>query len=145
MRLIQKAFQLAKEEIGVHETGSNNPKILEYLHAVDLDESDQETEETPWCSAFANWCIQKAGGKGTRNGYARSWLHWGKKLTIPEQGCIVVLWRGSPDSDSGHVAFFEGYSQDRTHVKLLGGNQSDSVCIKEYPIRQVLGFRTSKD
>lgn len=145
MRLIDAAFEFAKKEIGVHETGDNNPKIIQYLHSVDLDESEQETEETPWCSAFANWCIQKAGGKGTRNAMARSWLTWGKKLDKPEVGCIVVLWRGSKNSESGHVAFFVGYSDDKQMIKLCGGNQSDAVCIKEYAIDKVLGFRSSKD
>ena len=41
MRLIEQAFEFAKKEIGVHE-GDNNPKILQYLHSVDLDESRSE-------------------------------------------------------------------------------------------------------
>lgn len=145
MRLIENAFEIAKTQIGVHEGGNSDKKVVEYLHSVDLDESEQEDSGTPWCSAFVNWCLQKSGGKGTRNAMARSFLSWGKKLSTPEKGCIAVLWRGSPDSDSGHVAFFVGYSEDKHMVKLLGGNQADSVCIKEYAADKVLGFRTSKD
>ena len=144
MRLIEKAFEIATKEIGVHETGHNNPRIVEYLKCTDLDESELE-EGTAWCSAFINFCIQSAGGKGTRNAMARSFLHWGKKLDQPEKGCIVVLWRGSIYGDSGHVAFFIGYSQDKSMISLLGGNQDNAVEIKEYPSNRVLGFRTSKD
>jgi uncharacterized protein (TIGR02594 family) len=143
MRLVEKAFDIAKRELGVHETGHNNPRIVEYLKCTDLDESEQE-ESTPWCSAFVNYCIQTSGGKGTRNAMARSWLHWGKGLISPVQGCVVVLERGN-NGYSGHVGFFYGAGENRTLIKILGGNQSDAVCIKEYPIEKVLGYRTSKD
>jgi len=143
MRLILKAFLQANRELGVQE-GENNPRIIEYLRTVNLDESEME-ESTPWCSAFVNFCLQKSGGRGTHNAMARSFLTWGRKLTTPEDGCIVVLWRGSPDSDSGHVGFFCGYSQDGSQVKILGGNENNMVMVKEYPSNRILGFRTSKD
>ena len=146
MRLIDGAFKAAQKELGVHETGDNNPRILEYLRSCDLDESDQETEGTSWCSAFVNWCIQQSGGKGTRNAMARSFQSWGRKLDKPEKGCIVVLWRGSPLAETGHVGFFYGYSNgDTSKLILLGGNQDDRVCFKEYPTSRVVAYRTSKD
>ena len=144
MRLIEKAFLIAKHELGIKETGKNNPRIIEYLRTVNLDESEME-ESTPWCAAFINFCLQKSGGRGTHNAMARSFLTWGRKLTTPEEGCIVVLWRGSPDSESGHVGFFCGYSEDKDYIKVLGGNQDDCVKIKEYPRARILSYRTSKD
>lgn len=144
MRLIEKAFAIAKKELGVHETGNNNPRIVEYLKSVDLDESERD-ESTAWCSAFMNWCLQQAGGKGTRNAMARSFLSYGRKLKDPEPGCILVMWRGSPESESGHVGFFVGYTEDKALVKVLGGNEDDAVKIKEYPSSKILGFRTSID
>lgn len=143
-RLIERAFELAKKELGVHETGNNNPRIVEYLKCVDLDESELN-EGTPWCSAFMNFCIQQAGGKGTRNAMARSWLQWGKKLDQPVIGCIIVFWRGSIYGDEGHVAMFAGYSADKTMVMALGGNEDNCVEIKAYPASKILGFRTSLD
>ena len=143
MRLIEKAYAIAKHELGVHETGNNNPRILDYLRCVDLRESELE-ESTPWCSAFANFCVQKSGGRGTHNAMARSWLHWGKKLDIPTEGCIVVFERGGNDY-SGHVAFFVGYDEKKQMVKVLGGNQKDSVCYSDYFTHSILGFRTSID
>lgn len=144
-RLIQRAFVLAKHELGVHETGLNNPRIVEYHKCTDLEESMQE-EGVSWCSSFVNFCIQKCvdGGKGTRNAMARSWLAWGRKINAPEEGCIVIFRRGN-NGFSGHVGFFVGYSENRTMLKILGGNQDDKVCIKEYSTSRVLGYRTSKD
>src|SRR4030095_2451187 len=76
-----------------------------------------------WCSAFANWCVEKAGYEGTDSAWAKSWLTWGKKLATPRRGCIAVFTRG----DGGHVGFY--ISKTSSVIKVLGGNQSDEVNI----------------
>ena len=133
-----KWLQIARGELGQHEiSGSrDNPRIVEYHKATSLGASD---DETPWCSAFVNWCMQKAGQPSTRSALARSWLKYGKGLASPQLGCIVVFWRGSPTSSQGHVAFYLG--SDGDYVTVLGGNQGDAVTIAKYPKSRVLGYR----
>ncbi len=135
-------MQIARGEMGTKEySGSaDNPEVLKYLKSVDtLSISAQRNDETAWCSAFVNWCMEQAGIKGTEKAAARSWLNWGNKLTTPEQGCVVVLWRESPDSWKGHVGFLVRETND--YVYLLGGNQDDKVNIKRYSRNRILGFR----
>jgi uncharacterized protein (TIGR02594 family) len=129
---------LARAEIGVHETpgpGSTS-RIDEYLHAVTKD--PHVNDETPWCSAFANWCMVRAQRVGSGKLAARSWLSWGVACE-PQLGAVVVLWREDPKGPHGHVAFF--VKEDATNVYLLGGNQHNSVCISAYPKSRVLGYR----
>jgi len=38
------------------------------------------------------------------------------------------------------VGFFQGYDDDG-NIKVLGGNQSDSVSVQSYPSSRLLGFR----
>lgn len=54
------AFQIAKSQIGFKEIPGpdHNKKILEY-HTTCLLQATND--ETPWCSAFANWCFIIAG------------------------------------------------------------------------------------
>jgi hypothetical protein len=59
---------------------------------------------------------------------------------------IVILKRGDgaqPGPDvldaPGHVAFYADHSEE--DVQLLGGNQSDSVCIESFRRSRVLGVR----
>ena len=134
-------FDIAIHEIGVREiTGSgDNPRITEYLRSTNLKAPDSSNDETPWCSAFVNWCVEKSGNAGTDSAWARSWLNWGRKTDAPVVGCIVVFER---DVSSGHVAFF--VSKTSTTIKVLGGNQSDSVCIDDYPANKLLGYRLPK-
>lgn len=111
----------------------NNPRINEYLKTVGLSD-----DETPWCSAFANWCMEQAGLKGTGRGNARSWLDWGMKTANPEYGTVVVMKRGK-SSWQGHVTFFIKWDGDK--IVCLGGNQSNSVKESTYSTNALLGYR----
>lgn len=114
---------------------AHHPRIVEYHQACTLKATD---DETPWCSAFVNWCMLKGGQTRTESALARSWLNWGVPLEEPRKGCIVVFSR-PPKPTSGHVAFFEEKRGDRIFV--LGGNQSNQVNISSYPEDRVLGYR----
>ena len=129
---------IALAEMGVREfpgTG-DNPRIVEYLRSTTLGGPSWSEDETPWCSAFVNWCVERAGFEGTDSAWARSWLTWGKKLTTPRRGCIAVFQR---DVDKGHVAFFVG--ETAKEIRVLGGNQSDAVNESAYLKTALLGYR----
>jgi uncharacterized protein (TIGR02594 family) len=127
-------------EYGVRERagrGNTNPNIAAYLASVGLSGYG---DETPWCSAFVNWCMEQAGIRGTRRANARSWMTWDAlPLGQPAFGCVTVFWRDSPRSWKGHVAFYAG--SEGSSLLVLGGNQSNAVSIAPYPRRRVLGYR----
>lgn len=129
---------IALAEVGIREFPGNgdNPRIVEYLKSTSLPAPSNSNDETPWCSAFANWCVERSHFEGTDSAWARGWLNWGKKITTPRRGCIVVFKR---DVNSGHVAFYIG--ETSTQIKVLGGNQSDAVNISNYPKSRFLGYR----
>lgn len=129
---------IATGEIGTREaTGSgDNPRVVEYLRSTNLDAPMASQDETPWCSAFVNWCVERSGSAGTDSAAARSWLKWGVATNAPETGCVTVFERGVT---SGHVAFF--VSRTAAKIKVLGGNQGDAVCVAEYPATRLLGYR----
>jgi len=133
-------LDLARGELGTTEVSGpeSNPRITEYLRSVRVAPRD-EVDETAWCSAFVNWVMEQTGRRGTRNAMARSWSSWGTRLTDPKLGAIAVLWRESPRSPKGHVAFY--LRHEGPHVLLLGGNQDNQVCITSYPANRVLSYR----
>jgi len=119
-----------------------HPRVVEYLNTTGWQANE---DETSWCSAFVNWCMLKAGFPGTNNAAARSWLSYGRQLNVPRPGCIVVLWRESPQSWKGHVGFFQGWNESG-RVRLLGGNQGggvdwDEVCVTSFPRDRILSYR----
>jgi uncharacterized protein (TIGR02594 family) len=137
----EKAFIIALGEKGITETSGpkSTERILEYHLTTTLRAT---SDDVPWCSAFVNWCIQKAGGKGTGSALARSWLVWGIDAGLdPKQGDIVVLKRGNDDI-SGHVGFLAfAPSKFSPYIEVLGGNQNNMVCVKKYLRWNVLGYR----
>lgn len=124
-------------ELGTKEFNgdADNPRIVQYLNTTSLSRSVAAQDETPWCSAFVNWCVESAGIAGTDSAWARNWLHWGKPLSSPRRGCIVVFSR----NQAGHVGFYLG--KQGKNLKVLGGNQGDAVTIASYPAERVLGYR----
>lgn len=136
-------LSVAYGEYGVEEIPgpASNPRIDEYHR---IGGGINAGDETAWCASFVGFCIVTAGFKGTGRPNARSYLDWGKSLTVPRLGCIVVLWRGEPDGAFGHVAFLVGMSSDGRILYLLGGNQGNKVAVIEYPAERLLGYRWLK-
>ena len=135
----------AHAELGVHEVAGEKfaPRIIEYFGATSISTSPLAgSDETAWCSAFACWCMERSGLKSPHRANARSWMKWGDVLTTPRFGCVVVFWRGTPQSAQGHVAFYVGESGE--NLQVLGGNQANSVCFSLYPKARVLGYRWPK-
>lgn len=128
---------IALREVGVKEYAgaADNPRILEYLSSTNLRPADRSHDETFWCSAFVNWCVEKAGYEGTDSAWARSWMNWGKELARPRRGCIAVFKR----DQGGHVGFYLGKTSDK--IRVLGGNQSDQVRVSNYGTSMLLGYR----
>jgi len=137
----KEAYALACEEIGLKELrgAEHNPDIVEMF--ADVGHSWVKDDETAWCAAFVGSMLARAGLPSTRKLDARSYLKWGMSVDPRDAqiGDIVVFWRQSPTSWQGHVGFFAG--RDGDYIKVLGGNQSNSVSIAAYPMSRLLGVR----
>lgn len=96
----------------------------------------------PWCAAFANAVLRKAGYEGTGSLMARSFLKYGRKTRRPSEGDIVVFKRGR-NRYAGHVGFYMGETiiDGIKYILVLGGNQRKAVNVALYPKRKVLGYR----
>jgi len=129
-------------EVGVREQpgADHHPRVLEYLATCHRDNGGNignwaaQRDETPWCSAFVNWVLLRQELPVTRSAAALSWRNWGRE-TEPRKGAIAVLTRNG----GGHVAFLDRLSGGQAY--LLGGNQSNAVNVKPYPVARVLTYR----
>lgn len=128
-------YDYAQAELarGVREVpgAQDNPRIVLY-HSSTIGGAAHD--EVSWCSSFVNFCVSQAGMVGTRSKWARSWHdeHWGQECTAaPRVGDIVVWRRKTAAEDGGHVAFFVEDLGEK--IRVLGGNQSNCVCIQSYP------------
>lgn len=131
----------AMGEIGTLEApgSADNPRVVLY-HSVTRGMA-VVPDSVPWCSSAMCYCFEAEGFESTRSKSARSWMRWGTPLDRPVLGCVVVLWRESPQSAKGHVGLYVGESKRGIHI--LGGNQLDEFCVRLYPRRRLLdhGYR----
>lgn len=134
-----RIISIALTQLGQKEfTEGENPDILKYFDYMIVPFAAR-TQKTPWCTAFLSWCLKTAGYCYSKELDARSYLDVGFSTALPQRGDIAVLWRESPNSWKGHVGFV--MNQTESSVFLLGGNQDNSVSIKEYPKSRVLSYR----
>lgn len=130
----------ALEKYGMAEVpgSKENPEIVQMSKDLDYPFG---SELDSWCGIFmAHSCKRKNLPYPDKAYRARSWLSWGIPVSEPKTGDIVVFWRESKDSWKGHVGIYVNRSS-HTLINVLGGNQNDRVCIMEYSLDRVLGFR----
>jgi uncharacterized protein (TIGR02594 family) len=96
----------------------------------------------PWCAAFANAMLTRAGYEGTGSLMARSFLNYGSVTYNPSEGDIAVFKRGRSKT-AGHVGFYVGEQviNGKKYILTLGGNQSRSVTVAHIPASKLLGYR----
>ncbi len=133
---LPKLMQIAATNLGMNER-DQNAALQDYLKTggVNLDPAT-----TAWCAAFVNATRKQGGMEGTGSNLARSFETWGEGVNEPQRGDLAVFWRESKESGKGHVGFFDGYNEDGT-IRVLGGNQGDSVSYSNYNPAQLIGFR----
>jgi uncharacterized protein (TIGR02594 family) len=133
-------FEIARGYIGPTEGPGleNNPVIMKMYASVGHDWVEHDS--VAWCAAFVGHCLERAGIRSTRQLTARSYLDWGVPVEIADAqpGDIGVIPRGSSNWQ-GHVFFIERI--EGPWVWGLGGNQSDAVNVKRYPVSKILGVR----
>jgi uncharacterized protein (TIGR02594 family) len=137
-------MSIARSKLGIREIPGPGAEafIVECLKSTTLPAPYNRSDETFWCAAFANRILQLGGIKTINSARARDWLDWGREPADEEfgPGVVVILERGE---DGGHIGFLEDWDDNR--VKLLGGNQADSVRYAWFPQDRVLGWRIPKD
>lgn len=137
-------MRIARAELGTKEVpgAGNNPRILKYHAATTLRST---SDSIAWCSAFVCWCLEEAGVTSCKSAWAQSHLDSGKSLPEPRHGCLVIFrW----SDGHGHVAFWDAIASAKLGgFQLLGGNQSDAVCIKDYSSLKshIVGLRWPSD
>jgi uncharacterized protein (TIGR02594 family) len=117
---------------------TGHPQILEYFKFTGFN--GRVTDN--WCSAAMCYLMAHLGLEHPNSPTARHWLRVGEVLEEPREGCIVVLWRISPQAWQGHVSLF--VSETETNLYLFGPNQSNAWQLSSYPKTRLLGYRWPK-
>jgi uncharacterized protein (TIGR02594 family) len=104
---------------------ANNPTIVAWAKEVGGEVADvYKADSIPWCGLFMAVVVKRADKEIPKHPlWALSWSAFGAKVDVPALGDVLVFTR----SGGGHVGLYVGEDASAFHV--LGGNQSDRVCI----------------
>jgi uncharacterized protein (TIGR02594 family) len=99
---------------------ANNPTIVAWAKEVGGEVADvYKADSIPWCGLFMAVVAKRAGKELPKHPlWALSWSAFGAKAPAPALGDVLVFT---------HVGLYVGEDASAFHV--LGGNQSDRVCI----------------
>ncbi len=104
---------------------ANNPVILAWAKEIGGEVADAYLADSiPWCGLFMAVVAKRAGKEVPKHPlWALSWSAFGAKPPTPALGDVLVFTRNG----GGHVGLYVG--EDGVAFHVLGGNQSDRVCI----------------
>jgi uncharacterized protein (TIGR02594 family) len=141
-------YELAQRYVGIREiAGDRDHPLIQWWFAL-CGFSADTSDETPWCSAFINGMAWELRLPRSKSAAARSWLAVGTPIPLEaaQLGDVVIFKRGEgiqpgPEviAAPGHVGLYAGREGNR--LLILGGNQSDGVCIAGFGANRVLGVR----
>lgn len=136
-RTIQEAMRLygTAEVVG---KGSNKTIIgwRDELNLAGVKIDGYSDDDIPWCGLFAAIVAHRAGKPVVKDPlWARNWAKFGKKSPAPGLGDVLVFGRNG----GGHVGFY--VAEDASAFHVLGGNQSNKVCVTRIAKNRLLACR----
>lgn len=136
-RTIQEAMRLygTAEVVG---KGSNKTIIgwRDELNLAGVKIDGYSDDDIPWCGLFAAIVAHRAGKTVVKDPlWARNWANFGTKSPVPSLGDCLVFGR----EGGGHVGWY--VAEDATAYHVLGGNQSNKVCITRVLKSRLLACR----
>ncbi len=121
---------------------ANNATIIAWAKEVGGKvETVYKADEIPWCGLFMA-VVAKRAAKGVVKDplWALNWGTFGKAVETPMLGDVLVFVRKTAEGKTaGHVALYVG--EDNACYHILGGNQSDKVCITRIDKKRLYAAR----
>lgn len=117
---------------------ADNPVIMSWAKALKLT-AVYSHDSVPWCGLFMGYVALRAGKPIAQAPlWALSWADEGTRVKVAMLGDILTFKR----SGGGHVGLYVG--EDATAYHVLGGNQSDKVCIARIAKSRLYQIRRPK-
>ncbi len=109
---------------------ANNPVIIGWAKEIGGNIlTVYKADEIPWCGLFIAVVVKRSAKQVVKDPlWALNWGTFGKSVDVAMLGDVMVFIRKTVEGKrAGHVALYVGEDDECYHV--LGGNQSDKVCI----------------
>jgi uncharacterized protein (TIGR02594 family) len=121
---------------------SNNPVIISWAKEIGGNVTNiYKADEIPWCGLFIGVVAKRSAKQLVKDPlWALNWGNFGKHVDVAMLGDVLVFIRKTSEGKTaGHVGLYVG--EDQTCYHVLGGNQSDKVCITRIEKKRLYASR----
>jgi uncharacterized protein (TIGR02594 family) len=127
-----KMIEEALKYYGIKEAygKADNPTLMAWASSLGQDVKEVfVADSVAWCGLFIGIVAKNSGKEVVKSPlWALNWGNFGNYAQIPMFGDVLVFTRITEEGKkAGHEGLYIGEDDDCYHV--LGGNQSDKVCI----------------
>jgi uncharacterized protein (TIGR02594 family) len=88
-----------------------------------------------WCGTFMNFVLKRTGHQGTGSDMARSFAHYGHRVSRPQVGAIAVMSRRG----GGHVGVVSGIDPQGNPI-IISGNHGHRVAESKYQGARIYAY-----
>jgi uncharacterized protein (TIGR02594 family) len=111
-----------------------NPKIMACYRSVGVktDSSDQ----TAWCAGFAGYALKTNCLPAIGTLSSRAYKGYGTSIPLNDPSLWrfndVVVFKSNSKPGQGHVGFYRGYDPTTRRIRVLGGNQGNTLKLSNF-------------
>ena len=111
-----------------------NPKIMACYRSVgqQTDSSDQ----TAWCAGFAGYALKTNCLPAIQTLSSRAYKGYGTSIPLNDPSLWrfndVVVFKSNSKPGQGHVGFYRGYDPTTRRIRVLGGNQGNTLKLSNF-------------
>jgi hypothetical protein len=122
---------------GWAENGSGrpgNPKILTCYNACGF--GSLKDDQTAWCAGFAGWALKTNCLPALVTLSSQAYKGYGTSIPITDPSLWrwndVVVFKSNSKPGQGHVGFYRGYDPTTRRIRILGGNQGNTLKLSNF-------------
>jgi len=111
-----------------------NPKILTCYNACGF--GSLKDDQTAWCAGFAGWALKTNCLPSLVTLSSQAYRGYGTSIPITDPSLWrwndLVVFKSHTNPAQGHVGFYRGYDPTTRRIRILGGNQGNTLKLSNF-------------
>jgi len=111
-----------------------NPKIMASYRSV--GQKTDSSDQTAWCAGFAGYALKTNCFPAIATLSSRAYKGYGTSIPINDPSLWrfndIVVFKSNSKPGQGHVGFYRGYDPTTRRIRVLGGNQGNTLKLSNF-------------
>ena len=111
-----------------------NPKIMACYRSV--GQKTDSSDQTAWCAGFAGYALKTNCLPAIGTLSSRAYKGYGTSIPLNDPSLWrfndIVVFKSNSKPGQGHVGFYRGYDPTTRRIRVLGGNQGNTLKLSNF-------------